>query len=39
MELRDEYVIEELAERVTREGSGLRTLVLHSLESEIFRSR
>jgi hypothetical protein len=39
MELRDEYIIEELAEQVTREGLGLRTLVLRSVESEIFRSR
>jgi hypothetical protein len=39
MELRDEYVIEALGERVMQQGMGLRTLVVECLESEIFRGR
>jgi hypothetical protein len=39
MELRDEYVIEALGERVMQQGMGLRTLVVECLDSEIFRGR
>jgi hypothetical protein len=39
MELSDEFVIEELHEKVKKQGLGLRTLLLECLLSDIFRKR
>ncbi|MEY5026361.1 MAG: hypothetical protein RLZZ244_1889 [Verrucomicrobiota bacterium] len=39
MELRDDFALQELLAAVKRDGLGLQTLVVHSLQSEIFRSR
>jgi hypothetical protein len=39
METTDEFEIEEIQERVKKQGRGLQTLVIECLTSEIFRSR
>ena len=39
METTDNYVIEDIHEKVKKEGGGLRTLLVECLTSEIFRSR
>ncbi len=39
MEPSDDFVIEEIFEAVQKDGYGLRTLIVESLASEIFRSR
>jgi hypothetical protein len=39
MERVDDFVIEEIFARVQRQGLGLKTLIVESLMSEIFRSR
>ncbi|MBL9201501.1 MAG: DUF1592 domain-containing protein [Opitutaceae bacterium] len=39
MEPADDYVMEEIFEAVKKDGYGLRTLIVESLASEIFRSR
>ena len=39
MELSDEFVIEDIFQAVKKDGYGLRTLLIESLDSEIFRSR
>ena len=39
MEAVDRIEIDEILDRVRTEGYGLRTLILESLDSEIFRSR
>lgn len=39
MELADDFVIDELLEKVKKEGLGLRTLMVECLMSDIFRSR
>ncbi len=39
METLDQFVIDDIDARVTKDGGGLRTLVIESLTSEIFRSR
>jgi hypothetical protein len=39
MEPSDEFVIEDIFQAVKKDGYGLRTLLIESLDSEIFRSR
>ena len=39
MELADDYVIDQLQEKVKQEGLGLKTLMMECLMSEVFRSR
>jgi Protein of unknown function (DUF1592)/Protein of unknown function (DUF1588)/Protein of unknown function (DUF1585)/Protein of unknown function (DUF1595)/Protein of unknown function (DUF1587) len=39
MEVNDELVIDQLQEKVKKQGLGLRTLVVECLMSEVFRSR
>lgn len=39
MEAVDDYVIEEILQSVKQDNDGLRTLIIESLASEIFRSR
>ena len=39
MEVVDDYVIEDILERVKKESYGLNTLVIEALTSQIFRSR
>ena len=39
MEPIDEFVIEDIFQAVKKDGYGLRTLIVESLASEIFRSR
>ncbi len=39
MEPSDEFVIEEIFQAVSKDGYGLRTLIVEALASEIFRSR
>jgi hypothetical protein len=39
METADDFVIEELHEKVKKEGLGLRTLLVECLTSDVFRSR
>lgn len=39
MELADDFVIDQLHEKVSQQGHGLRTLMVECLMSEVFRSR
>ena len=39
MKISDEFVIEDIFQAVKKDGYGLRTLLIESLDSEIFRSR
>jgi hypothetical protein len=39
MEIADDLVIDEIHNRVNKEGLGLQTLIVECLMSEIFRSR
>jgi hypothetical protein len=39
MEIADDLVIDEIHNRVKKEGLGLQTLIVECLMSEIFRSR
>ncbi|HQW28893.1 MAG TPA: DUF1585 domain-containing protein, partial [Verrucomicrobiales bacterium] len=39
MELADDFVIDELQAKLKEDGLGLRSLMVESLMSEIFRSR
>jgi hypothetical protein len=39
MEFADDFVIDELHAKIAKQGSGLRTLIVECLMSEVFRSR